>query len=91
MAGHDRLSHAGPAGADLRMRLKAAGYNYMLAAENVGAGQKSLAELIAQWKKDPSQSRTMLLPDAKEMGIAYQFRPDTNARTYWTLVVAAPL
>jgi uncharacterized protein YkwD len=90
MAGHDRLSHLGPEDADLRTRLKAAGYNYMLAAENVGVGQRSLRELIAQWEKDPSQSRTMLLADAKEMGIAYQYRPDTNTRTYWTLVVAAP-
>jgi uncharacterized protein YkwD len=91
MAGHDRLSHIGPDDADLRKRLKAAGYNYMLAAENVGVGQRSLAELIAQWEKDPSQSRTMLLPEAREMGIAYQYRPDTSSRTYWTLVVAAPL
>jgi uncharacterized protein YkwD len=91
MAGRDRLSHIGPDDADLRERLKAAGYNYMLAAENVGVGQRSLAELMAQWEKDPSQSRTMLLPDAKEMGIAYQYRPDTSSQTYWTLVVAAPL
>jgi uncharacterized protein YkwD len=91
MAKHDRMSHLGPDDADLRKRLKAAGYNYMLAAENVGIGQKSLAELIATWKKDPSQSRTMLLPEAREMGIAYQYRPDTNSRTFWTLVVAAPL
>jgi uncharacterized protein YkwD len=91
MAGHDRLSHTGPDDKDLRMRLKAAGYQYMLAAENVGTGQQSLAELFAQWELGPSQSRTMLLPEAREMGIAYQYRPDTKARTYWTLVVAAPL
>jgi uncharacterized protein YkwD len=91
MAKHDRMSHLGPDDADLRRRLKAAGYNYMLAAENVGIGQKSLAELIAAWKKDPTENRTMLLPQAREMGIAYQYRPDTNSRTFWTLVVAAPL
>jgi uncharacterized protein YkwD len=91
MAGHDRLSHIGPDDADLQKRLKAVGYHYMLAAENVGVGQRSLAELISQWEKDPSQSRTMLLPDAREMGIAYQYRPDTSSQTFWTLVVAAPL
>jgi uncharacterized protein YkwD len=75
----------------LRKRLQTAGYNYKLAAENVGVGHKSIAELIAQWKKDLSQSHTLLLPEAKEMGIAYQYRPDSNSRTFWTLVVAAPL
>jgi uncharacterized protein YkwD len=90
MAKHNRLSHTGPNGANLAKRLKAAGYNFGLAAENIGAGQTTLAELIESWKNDPSQSRNLLLPDATQMGIAYKYRPDTNFKTYWTLVVAAP-
>jgi uncharacterized protein YkwD len=89
MAKHDRLSHTGPNGADLGKRLAAAGYIYELAAENVGVGQRSLAELMDKWKKDASQSRNILLPDAKQMGIAYVSRPNTKLRTFWTLVVAA--
>jgi uncharacterized protein YkwD len=90
MAKNNRLSHTGPNGANLARRLKAAGYSFGLAAENIGAGQSSLAELIESWKNDPSQSRNLLIPDATQMGIAYKYRPDTNFKTFWTLVVAAP-
>jgi uncharacterized protein YkwD len=90
MAKHNRVSHTGPNGADLSRRLKTAGYNFGLAAENIGAGQSSFAELIETWKNDPSQSRNLLVPDATQMGIGYKYRPDTNYKTYWTLVVAAP-
>jgi uncharacterized protein YkwD len=89
MAKHDRFSHAGPNGADLGKRLAAAGYTFKLAAENVAVGQRSLTDLIDEWKKDPAQNRNMLLPDAKQMGIAYVYRPNTKLKTFWTLVVAA--
>lgn len=90
MAKHDRESHTGPNGADLAKRLTAAGYPYVLAAENVGAGQTSLTELIEQWKIIPPASRNMLLPDAKQMGIAFSYRADATLKTFWTLVIASP-
>lgn len=90
MAKQDRLSHVGPGKADLKSRLKTAKYNYALAAENVGMGQRSVAELISEWKLDPPQSRNMLIPDATQMGIACHTRTDTESKTYWTLVIAAP-
>ena len=90
MAKHDHESHSGPNGANLAKRLTAARYNFSLAAENVGAGQKSVTELIEEWKRIPLASRNMLLPDAKQMGIAYQYRADATLKTYWTLVIASP-
>ena len=51
MAQNDRMSHTGPDGADVGKRLTMSGYSYRLAAENVGVGQKSLAELIEGWKR----------------------------------------
>ncbi len=89
MARHDRLSHSGPNGADLAKRLKAAGYAYAVAAENVGVGQQSLAELIGEWKKSASESQNLLLPDAKQMGIAYRYRPESALKTFWTLIIAS--
>ncbi len=90
MAKQDHMSHYGPNGADVGKRLKAAGYNYHMAAENVGAGQKTVAEIVDGWKKSPPHSRNMLLPEIKHMGIAYEYRPDAKYKTYWTLVLAAP-
>jgi uncharacterized protein YkwD len=90
MAKHDQMSHFGPNGADVGKRLLAAGYSYHLAAENVGVGQKTVAEIVEGWKKSPPHSKNMLLPNIKHMGIAYEYRPDGKYKTYWTLVLAAP-
>ena len=90
MAAHDHMSHAGPNGADLQKRLSMAGYRYKVAAENVSVGQRSFAEIVEGWKKSPPHSRNMLLAEAKHMGVAYEYKPDTQYKTYWTLVVAAP-
>ncbi len=90
MAKHDHMSHIGPNGADVGKRLVLAGYHYRIAAENVGVGQKSLAEVVEGWKKSPPHSRNMLLAEATHMGIAYQYKPDTKWKTFWTLVMAAP-
>ncbi len=90
MATHDQMSHVGPNGADLQKRLTMAGYHYRVAAENVGVGQRSFAQMIDGWKNSAPHSRNMLLAEAKHMGIAYEYKPDTKYKTYWTLVVAAP-
>ncbi len=90
MASHDHMSHAGPDGADLQKRLTMAGYRYRVAAENVGVGQRSFAQMIDGWKKSAPHSRNILLAEAKHMGVAYEYKPDTKYKTYWTLVVAGP-
>jgi uncharacterized protein YkwD len=90
MAKHDHMSHFGPNGADVGKRLASTGYSYRLAAENVAVGQASLAEVIEGWKKSSPHSRNMLVADAKHIGIAYEYNPNTKYKTFWALVVAAP-
>jgi len=90
MAKHDHMSHVGPNGADMGKRLSMAGYSYHIAAENVGVGQATLNEIIEGWKKSPPHSRNMLLKEAKHLGIAYEYNPNTKYKNFWALVVAAP-
>jgi uncharacterized protein YkwD len=90
MANHDQMSHLGPNGADLQKRLTMSGYRFKVAAENVSVGQRSFAQIVEGWKQSAPHSRNLLLADAKHMGIAYEYKPDTKYKTYWTLVVAAP-
>ncbi|MGO9473295.1 MAG: CAP domain-containing protein [Rhodomicrobium sp.] len=87
MAKHDRMLTNGQ---DLGKRLLAAGYSYGLAAENASVGQASITETVEGWKKTPANSRNMLLPKAKHIGIAYEYKADTTHKTFWALVVAAP-
>ncbi len=90
MARHDHMSHVGPDGQDIGKRLLASGYSFRLAAENVSVGQASVDETIEGWKKSPPHSRNLLLAGAKHIGIAYEYKPDTKYKTFWTLVVVAP-
>jgi uncharacterized protein YkwD len=89
MAKHDHMSHIGPDGQDVGKRLIAAGYPYQIAAENVAVGQASLEETVEGWETNAPNSRNILLAGAKHAGIAYEYKPDTKYKTFWTLVVAA--
>ncbi len=90
LAAHDRISHSGTDGSDPWQRLRRTGYNPRVVAENVGAGQTSLAEVIKGWQESPGHDANLLLADATEMGIALVYDPNTRYRTFWTLELGAP-
>jgi uncharacterized protein YkwD len=90
LASHDRISHYGSDGSDPLVRVQRTGYPVHLAAENVGTGQTTLAEVIKGWQDSPGHNENLLLQDAEEMGIALVVDPDTEYKTFWTLVLGAP-
>ena len=90
LAKHDQISHKGTDGSDPWDRVNGTGYKAGLAAENVGAGQMSLAEVFKDWQESPEHDENLLLPDATQMGIALAIAPQTRHQTFWTLVLGAP-
>ena len=91
LAHNDRIAHKGSDGSDPWVRVQRAGYKPRLAAENVGAGQMSLAEVFRGWQDSPGHDENLLLPDATHMGIALVHNPTTEYKTFWTLVLGKPL
>lgn len=89
LAAHDRISHYGSDGSDPLVRVQRAGYPVHLAAENVGTGQVSLSEVIKGWQESPGHNENLLLEDADEMGIALVVDPNTEYKTFWTLVLGS--
>jgi len=89
MAAADQLSH-NVGGRGLTTRLKAAGFNGLKAAENVGAGYHTLAEAFSGWRDSPSHNKNMLLPGATRLGIAAVRSPRSKYGVYWAMVIAAP-
>ena len=71
--------------------MKRAGYNARLAAENVGTGQVTFDEVLKGWKDSPGHNKNLLLGDATHMGIALVHVEKTEFKTFWTLVIGAPL
>jgi uncharacterized protein YkwD len=91
LAKWDRISHYGSDGSNPWDRVKRAGYNAKVAAENVGTGQVTLDEVIKGWQASPGHNKNMLLADVEHMGIALVQDPRTEFKTFWTLVVGASL
>lgn len=58
------------------------------AAENLAAGSDTIAEAIARWKKSPGHNENMLMPEARQIGLA-RVTTASGYRTYWALVLAA--
>ena len=71
--------------------MKRVGYHAKLAAENVGTGQVTIEEVMKGWEASPGHNKNLLLADAKQMGIALVQDPKTEFKTFWTLVIGAPL
>jgi uncharacterized protein YkwD len=85
MASMDRMSHSLPGEGSFSQRIAAGGFQASMAAENVAAGQKSLAEVFAAWRKSPGHNANMLLPNVSLMGIALAVQPGGRYHTYWSL------
>lgn len=90
LAERDRITHKGADGSDPWERVRRTGYKPRLAAENVGAGQMSFAEVLQGWKDSPGHNRNLLLSDATQMGIALEKNANSRFRTFWTLVLGRP-
>ncbi len=91
LAKWDRISHYGSDGSNPWDRVKRAGYNAKVAAENVGTGQASFEEVLKGWKESPGHNRNLLMNDIDNIGIALVQDPKTEFKTFWVLALGARL
>lgn len=91
LAKWDRISHFGSDGSNPWDRVKRTGYRARLAAENVGTGQVDFQEVLRGWEESPGHNKNLLLTDATHMGIALVQDPKTEFKSFWTLVIGAPM
>jgi hypothetical protein len=85
MAASNTMSHVLPGEGNFMRRITAGGFQPSMAAENVAAGQKSLAEVLDSWRKSPGHNANLLLPNVSKIGIALSIAPDSRYKTWWTL------
>lgn len=91
LAKWDRISHYGSDGSNPWDRVKRAGYNAKVAAENVGTGQISFEEVLKGWKESAGHNRNLLMNDVDHMGIALVQDPKTEFKTFWVLALGSRL
>lgn len=91
LAAHDSMSHSGSDGSSPWTRIQRTGYHARFGAENVAVGQVTLDEVVTDWKQSRKHNENLLQRDATAMGIALVYRPNTKLKSFWTLVLGAPL
>ncbi len=74
----------------LEARLLQSGYRAADVEETVTAGYYTIAEAFSGWRDSPDHNATMLMRDARDMGAAAQFMPNTKYKVYWVLIMARP-
>lgn len=87
----DAISHYGSDGSDPWQRVIKTGYKPIIAAENVGTGQRSFEEVFKGWQESPEHKKNLLLKEATHMGIAMIYSPKSQYKTFWALVMGKPL
>lgn len=98
MAEQNFFGHASKNGAKFSSRIKAQGYSYSKVAENIGAGQSSVAGIMESWIGSAEHRKNILDCALSETGIAVVYQPDDAPlkgqkypmKYYWVEVFAAP-
>ncbi|HEU0101115.1 MAG TPA: CAP domain-containing protein [Mycobacteriales bacterium] len=82
------FAHESPDGSSVADRVRRAGYEYAVVAENLAAGQRTAQEVVQGWLDSPGHRRNLLSADVREIGVAY--RADGPYGTTWTQVFGTP-
>jgi len=88
MSLQNRPWHFGSDGSSPIDRLARVGYQGRLVGENISETYETELETLAAWMEQEDTRRTILSPQAREMGFAW-FQ-ETNGKIWWTMVMGDP-
>jgi uncharacterized protein YkwD len=72
-------------------RMKAEGYNWNGASENIAAGYGTVAAVMAGWASSPGHCANIMSPNYTQLGIACVSGGGSSTfRNYWTMNLARP-
>ena len=84
MQANNFFDHRGSDGSTPQRRVRRAGYNDCIAAENIAWGYPRSSQIINGWMNSPGHRRNMLHPRIEEFGVAITEGPKGP---YWVLVL----
>jgi len=82
------FAHESPDGRSVADRVRTAGYDYRVVAENIAAGQRTAGEVVQAWMDSPGHRRNILSADIREIGVG--FTEGGSLATMWTQVFGTP-
>ncbi|WP_227869686.1 CAP domain-containing protein [Undibacterium parvum] len=90
MANKNYFSHTSQDGRSFGQRLAAAGYTGSSIAENIAAGQATLASAMDGWIASEGHCRNIMSASYTEVGLACVSSSTASYRTYWTMDLGHP-
>jgi uncharacterized protein YkwD len=84
MATNNFMAHTGSNGSSPWDRIRAAGYIYSRAGENVAAGYASANAVMEGWMGSPGHRGNILNCEFREIGVGYATNTRSDYGTYWT-------
>lgn len=85
------LSHVGSDGTDAGNRATAAGYDWVGWGEDIAAGQRTVAEVMAAWTASEAHCVNLMNPGYRDLGLAcVAGGADNTYLTYWSMVMGEP-
>ncbi|EFC82489.1 CAP domain-containing protein [Parafrankia sp. EUN1f] len=88
MAARGFFAHDTPEGISVADRVRAAGYDYSVVAENIAAGQRTAREVVAGWMDSPGHRANILRPQVRQLGVGRVEGGEYGV--YWTQVFGSP-
>ncbi len=94
MALNDFFSHTGSDGSSPWDRIRATGYDFLTAGENLAAGYPDAKSVVDAWMNSEGHRTNILNCDFEEIGVGYYYLPNDSGQVvfyhYWTQVFAKP-
>ena len=91
MATRNYFSHTSLDGKSPFDRMRAAGYNFSAAAENIAAGNAAAADTVKQWLNSPGHCANLMSATYVDTGIGYGYSATSTYKHYWTQNFGKPL
>ena len=92
MALNDFVSHTGSDGCSPADRIEAAGYQWLVWAENIASGYSTPEDVVAGWMESTGHRENILNCDLEDTGVGYYYLSDDPGdevwHHYWTQVFA---
>ena len=79
------ISHESSNGAQLRDRLRSAGYRYRLASENTGRGFGSPQRAVEWWMNSPHHRDNILAGRVRDIGVGIALSAAPESRLHWVI------
>jgi len=83
MAASGSISHSAAGSFSSRM----APLRKSRAAENIGAGFLTFAEMLKEWEKSTGHRENLLLPGMRRVGVAFVDNPKSPYRKFWAMLI----